>query len=735
MESSTVDFSNASTEASSHSAQEVSRISFVADSQSRMSKANFSFMEKRHTYRVMVDSADVTPENIIDPDYVTMEDTFTHAAFESKPRFKSEMALRVSKSKTSKSATDTGMKVYATTISLDEIHIDHTLNTEEGYIPDDADLEIAPSAFYLPKGKPIMSYPPEIFVVLKETETCFLFELPSFSCEKGTQEANDVEEENEYYQYITVGKGRNRKMVPEETQTKECVTQTRHTLAVRPQKKNAIAFASMWDMHDTYARLARVKKEEEPDEMVLYQSAAPNLLRKKKKKSAEESEERGKTFEEIAPTPQFNDAVLLTERVLASLEYSDAQKKFRGLIQVDPLSLDLIYIYSMKPLWSFECEDTANRPITSITFNPKNENILAVAHGKFSYAEYHTGLVCVWCTKNPCKPERMYRFEDPLTSVSFSEKNPNWLACGFGNGDVLILDITSYTVKTIAKSKRETNPCFDPIWVTNWRAIDRETEYVMTTCQDGRINRFTSTKTHDFICSPMMRVSTVEGKLKGLETAKTCLKVDVPITRYPAVLCMKWHPTIDHVYLVGTDEGCIHKCSTHYLNQHIDVYRAHAGPVYGMEYSPFMNTLMVSCGADSAIRLWLDGMDDVIMTLSCPAAVYGIAFCPINATVLISISGNVLSIWDLRRKTHIPCAEYSFPNNTVLTYIKFSTSGDNVFVGDTAGKIHTFHLEDTPIPPFYQRKMLDEAIKKALCTRPQLLKQLDKLEKFREKHS
>lgn len=730
---STIDFSHTSTDASSHSTQEVSRISFVEDSQSRVNKPNFSFMEKRHTYRVIVETVDVTPDNVVDPDYVTMEDTFTHAAFESKPRFKSEMALKVSKSK-SKSATDTGMKVYATTISLDEIHIDHTLNTEEGYVPDDGDLEIAPSAFYLPKGKPIMSYPPEIFVVLKETETCLMFELPCFSCERGTQEANDVEEENEYYQYITVGKGRNRKMVPEETQTKECVTQTRHTLAVRPQKKNAIAFASMWDMHDTYARLARVKKEEEPDEMVLYQSAAPNLLRKKKKKSAADSEERGKTFEEIAPTPQFNDAVLLTERVLASLEYSSAQKKFRGLIRLDPLSLDLVYVYSMRPLWSFECEDTANRPITSIAFNPKNENILAVAHGKFSYAEYHSGLVCVWCTKNPCKPERIYRFADPLTSVSFSEKNPNWLACGFANGDVLILDITSYTVKTIAKSKRETNPCFDPIWVTNWRAVDRETEYVMTACQDGRINRFTSTKTHDFICSPMMRVSTVEGKLKGLETAKTCLKVDVPITRYPAALCMKWHPTIDHVYLVGTDEGCIHKCSTHYLNQHIDVYRAHAGPVYGMEYSPFMNNLMVSCGADSSIRLWLDGMDDVIMTLSCPAAVYGIAFCPINATVLISVSGNVLSIWDLRRKTHIPCAEYTFPNNIVLTYIKFSTSGDNVFVGDTSGKIHTFHLEDTPIPPFYQRKMLDEAIKRALCTRPQLLKQLDKLEKFREKH-
>lgn len=709
------------------SIQDSSSISF-AESPSRTSKATFSFMEKRQAQSVIVDGENMTPDDIVDPTYVTMEDTFTHAAFENRTRFKSETGLRSSRSFKSKS--ETGMKVYATTIDLDNIHIDHSINTEEGYQPEEADLEVAPSAFYLPKAYPLMSYPKEITVVLKETDTQFLFGLPCYSYDKGTAEANLVEEDNEYYQYITVGKGRNRKMLPEETQTRDSVSQTRHTLAKRPEKKNAISFASMWDMHDTYAQLATMQEEEEEDEMVLYQSAHPEMFRKRKKTTTT----RGKTFNEIATTPQFLDAVLLTERVLASKEYSKAQKKFRGLVSMDPLSLDLIYIYTMQSMWTLECDETKGRPINCISFNPKNEDILAVAHGKFVYAESFDGIVCVWCTKNPCKPERLYRFEEPVTSVAFAMKNPNWLACGFNNGDVLILDITSYFIVMKAKSKRETNPCFDPIWVCNWHTIDRDNEYVLTACQDGRINRFISTKTHDFICSPMMRISTVEGKLKGLEVAKTCLKVDVPITRYPAALCFMWHSTIEHVYLVGTDEGCVHRCSTHYLNQHIDVFRAHAGPVYDMSVSPFMGTLLVTCGADNAVRMWIEGMDEVIMTLTCPAAVYSVAFCPINSTVLISASGNVLSVWDLRRKTHAPCAEYSFPNNVVLTYVRFSASGDNVFVTDTAGKVHTFHLEDTPIPSYYQRQLLDDTIKQALCTRPQLLKQLKKLEQFREKH-
>ncbi|KAJ8725889.1 hypothetical protein PYW08_004072 [Mythimna loreyi] len=684
-----------------------------------------SVTDKRVLYQVIFNDVDVTPDPISDPKYVTLEALELHAAFDSKARARSEAAIRLSRSKSRVMVPD-GTKVYATTINLDDIQIDHTLNTEEGVGPGDDDLSIAPSAFYLPKMNPITSYPPEIAITLKETETVFLFSLPSLTYDKGTPDGNVVEEENAYYEYITVGKGRNRKMVGQETQTKETIKQTRHSLATRPQKKNAMCFASMWDMHDTYSRIAKAEPEEEEDEMVMYQSAARNLLRKKKKKVEETTITQGKTFEEIGNTPAFLDAVLLTERVLASLEFDAAQKKFRGLVPMDPLSLDLVYIYTLKPLWTYECEESINKPISCISFNPKSSNICAIAHGKFGYADYCTGVICIWCTKNPREPERVYHFEDSVTSVNFSDKNPNWLACGFCNGDVIVLDITSYTIQTLARSKRDTNPCFEPIWVIAWRNIDGE-DYVITTCQDGRIRRLQSTKTHEFISSPLMQVSTVEGKLKGLEIAKSCLKVDVPITRYPAVLCMIWHPSIEHIYLVGTDEGCIHRCSTHYLNQHMDVFRAHAGPVTDMCVSPFMDYLLASCGSDHAIRLWIDGLDDVIMTLICPSAVNGIAFCPINSTILLASSGNSLSVWDLRRKIHMPCAEYTFPANVTLTYVRFEESGQNVFVGDTLGRLHTFHLEDTPIPPYDQKRMLDDAIKKALCTRPDMLKQLDKL--------
>lgn len=287
--------------------------------QTKSVKLTPATLDMRLFYKVIVKGVNVTPDNILDPAYVTLEDLTTHAAFDHRSRARFEAAIKYTRSK-SRTGLETiaiaaGAKVYATTINLDDIEIDVSINTEEGIEVEDNKVGLAPSAFYLPKLPPLTSYPPEIFITLKETETVFLISLPCLSYEKGSREGNFIEEDNAFYDYITLGKGKNRKIVNEETQTQIKMTQTRHTLATRPQKKNAISFASMWDMLDTYAQIEQTVAEEDDDEMVMYQSAAAHMLRKKRKK-IEVHRRIGKTFTEIAATHQYLDAVLLMERVL-----------------------------------------------------------------------------------------------------------------------------------------------------------------------------------------------------------------------------------------------------------------------------------------------------------------------------------------------------------------------------------------------------------------------------------
>ncbi|XP_037973974.2 dynein axonemal intermediate chain 4 [Plutella xylostella] len=664
--------------------------------------------------RVLLDGEDVTPAPLHAAAWPALPAGATHAAFARPPRPRRATAPPPVDSTT----TDVGMKVYDTTIDLDDIHIDHTIDTEQGVAPPDDDPERAPSAYYLPKRGDMSTYPSHIFVTLKETDTVFLIDLPSYSSEKGTDEANAIEQENEFYNYITVGKGRNRKMVSAETQTRSCITQSRHSLALRPLKKNAGAFASLWDMHDTYAALEQLAAPAEPDDMVLRQEAPAHMLRPRAAAPAAPEH----ALAALADCPRFRDAALLAERVLASLHYAEEQKVFRGLRPIDPRSLDLVYEYNMRPLWTFESEETAGRPVAALAVNPRDPDIVAVGYGRYAYADAHDGLVCVWSTKSPRRPERVYRFEQPVTALAFSPARPQRLAAGLGAGAVLLLDVRSHTLRVEARSRRDTNPCFEPVWGVQFVREAAPGEAVVAVCQDGRINRFVSTKTHDLICTPIMRLAAVEGRAAGLRGEAGC-RADVPAARGAAALCLLWHPAAAHVYFVGSHEGCVHRCSTLYGNQPLGVFRAHAGPVLALRASPFDPRLLATGGADGCVRLWLEGLAPCVATLRGDGAVHAVCFSPLQSTLLVAAHGARLLVWDLRRRTHAPVAGHA--GGAVVTAAE--AAGGALLAADAAGRVRALQLRDTPLPAYRQRRLLDLALRSALCTRPHLLRQLDKL--------
>ena len=61
-------------------------------------------------------------------------------------------------------------------------------------------------------------------------------------------------------------------------------------------------------------------------------------------------------------------------------------------------------------------------------------------------------------------------------------------------------------------------------------------------------------------------------------------------------------------YLVGTEDGHIHRCSCSYNEQYLHTQFGHTGPVYKVKWSPFLPGTYLSCSADWTVRLW--GMDD-----------------------------------------------------------------------------------------------------------------------------
>jgi hypothetical protein len=89
-----------------------------------------------------------------------------------------------------------------------------------------------------------------VTIVLKETETFFIFELPQLTVDATSSEGQTVAEENERYERILTAS--ERKTINAETQTPQMYTKTRGTYIGRHDRKNCGTVVNNWVMFDTF---------------------------------------------------------------------------------------------------------------------------------------------------------------------------------------------------------------------------------------------------------------------------------------------------------------------------------------------------------------------------------------------------------------------------------------------------------------------------------------------------
>lgn len=284
-----------------------------------------------------------------------------------------------------------------------------------------------------------------------------------------------------------------------------------------------------------------------------------------------------------------------------------------------------------------------------------------------------------------------------VTAVFFSKENPQLLAIGLSNGRIEIRDIRHDQDEFVAKSDRHfDSPGFEPIWQIEWLSGGSNSlGQILTISQDGRIMKYNFT-TGPFLRGFMlMRLNCVEGVVEGLPIAKS--KKIIEGDRHPQALCVQIHPVKKEIYLVGTNEGCIHRCSINYSNKksplpflgdsllkfqffisaknqhHSGVLQVHNGSVFSVEYSPWSPKIFLTCGSDWFIRIWIEGIFKPIVELS--SGIGGIncaAWSPVHSTIIVCCTNEVVEIWDIRRRILKPVAVHKFPEIAApITIIKF----------------------------------------------------------------
>ncbi|KAL5106466.1 Dynein intermediate chain 4 axonemal [Taenia crassiceps] len=349
-------------------------------------------------------------------------------------------------------------------------------------------------------------------------------------------------------------------------------------------------------------------------------------------------------------------------------------------------------------LWRFSCSLTKGRTVTSLAFNSRNKDILAVGYGAFEFDRQQSGLVCCWSVKKINFPERLFCTPSGVTTIAWSSKNENLLAVGMFNGVIVIFDACKGSQTPVLDTTHAAGRHYSPVCKLEWvsREAGRSTghaESLISCSMDGRITEWFTLKGFD--CTDLMLLK--RPKLKVPNNVMRKKHSEALIVRHAVGTALCFNDLDPNIYLVGTENGQIHRCSCSYAEQYLSTYNGHTSSVYAVKYSPFLSDVFLSCSADWTVRLWHTDRQKCYLTMATHSSeVNDLTWSHDHGAIFACTNEGNLEIWDLERSTLDPVHVESVCAETTMSAILFTEGSDTVMVGDTSGNVYVYAMKNFP---------------------------------------
>ncbi|XP_031459828.1 WD repeat-containing protein 78 isoform X2 [Phasianus colchicus] len=373
---------------------------------------------------------------------------------------------------------------------------------------------------------------------------------------------------------------------------------------------------------------------------------------------------------------------------------------------------------SLEQLWSYRCDLTHQHNVSSMAWSKVNLDLLAVGYGAFDFKEQKEGLACCWSLKNPMWPERIFQCEHGVTALDFSMATPNLLAAGMYNGTIVVYNVQSSDSTTEFHSGECSAKHTGPVWQLKWVELDIGTtegnkrERLISISADGRITQWLIQE--GLGCIDLMKIKRTRSKKENLPAEKE-RKSEALISQWAAGMCFDFHPKDTYLYLAGTEEGLIHKCSRSCNRQFLKTYRGHKGPVYKVAWNPFTTDTFLSCSVDWSVILWHQNSQSPILTFSSTTTVvHDIMWSPKSAFIFAAASESKVEIWDLRISILDPVITRFADPEAKFTSVLFAKNTDCLLVGDSRGEVSVFELQDLAAGSSNEVDALNDVIGPAL---------------------
>jgi len=341
---------------------------------------------------------------------------------------------------------------------------------------------------------------------------------------------------------------------------------------------------------------------------------------------------------------------------------------------------------TLLPLWRFASEKAKRKQVTCMRWNPRYTDLFAVGFGSYDFMKQGTGVICCYSLKNTRFPEYVFNTDAGVCSLDWNDMHPGLLAVGLYDGTVLVYDVRARTKKPIYTSTVRTCKHTDPVWEVRW---NEDMEGVLAFCSiasDGRVTNWLMMK-DKLESEELMELKMTSSTPDGGEEEET------PLTGLAGGLCFDFCPFSEHLFLVGTEEGRIHKCSKAFSGQYLETYEGHSMAVYTVRWNTYHQKIFISASADWTVKLWDHTCRTPVMSFDLAQAVGDVSWAPYSSTVFAAItSDGLVHVYDLNVNRNERICYQKVVKRAKLTHISFNQTEPIVVVGDDRGGVNSLKL-------------------------------------------
>ncbi|XP_022903959.1 dynein intermediate chain 2, ciliary [Onthophagus taurus] len=380
------------------------------------------------------------------------------------------------------------------------------------------------------------------------------------------------------------------------------------------------------------------------------------------------------------------EAWKVLERMLNQNTYNDIAKDYR--YWEDPSDEFREEVGTLLPLWKFVYEKTKTNNITDILWNPWYYDLFAVCYGFFDFTKpVINGALCLFTIKNPSFPEHICMTQSAVMCVDIHKKFPYMCVIGLYDGSVEVYNVQASCRIPAFKSNAVTNKHSGIVTEVKWAPDlpDGELNFY-SVAGDGKVNNWIlmlNTLSVTTITTMYMEKDPVPGPDGTFLKIKSC------------ATCFVFHPKQPLIFYVGTEEGLIYKCNTHYSSTYLLTLKAHHGPVYRIDFNKYNTDIFISCSADWRMKIWEDNRLEPLYVFDIGASVGDVKWAPYSSTVFAgACADGKVYVYDLNVNKYKPIciqAVVSKKRNK-LTRIDFNYKLPFIIVGDDKGCITSLKL-------------------------------------------